>query len=314
MTKNTTYSQTYRREMKELHLEDILNNTADLHESIKVWYIAIIGRPNAGKSTFVNSLIWEKVSITTHVPQTTRKRVLAIYNDDDSQIIFFDTPWIHKSEKKFNQKINDVAVWSFQDASVILYFIDSTREWWEEEKYIRSILDMVNKPVIKVYTKTDLNAKINIPEASHIHKISSITQDGFWVLLDDIKTYLTKWPRLFPESYYTKQDIYFRISEIIREKVFLHTKEELPHSIFIWVDEIDESRDDLLKIVAYIYCESDSQKYIVIWKNGSLIQKIWKQARIELENIFWKKVFLALRAKVKKNWRKDDRLIKDILQ
>jgi GTP-binding protein Era len=116
----------------------------------------------------------------------------------------------------------------------------------------------------------------------------------------------------FPDDFYTKQDIYFRISEIIREKAFLHTKEELPHSVYIWVEEIEDN-EDIMRIVAYIYTESDSQKYIVIWKAWSLIQKIWKEARLELEKVFWKKIFLALRVKVKKNWRKDDRLIKEIL-
>ncbi len=298
--------------MKKLNLEDILDNTSDLTIEKKVWYVAIIGRPNAWKSTFVNTLIWEKISITTDVPQTTRKRVLAIFNDEESQIIFFDTPWIHKSEKKFNEQINNVAISSFKDAEAILYFIDSSRKWWEEEEYIKKILEMVNKPVLKVYTKTDLAPKINIPEWEDILKISSVSKDGFDILLKRIKSYLKMWPMLFPDDYYTKQDIYFRISEINREKAFIHTREELPHSVFIWVDEINEE-DDLLKIVAYIYTETDSQKYIVIWKNWSLIQTIWKEARIELEKIFWKKVFLALRVKVKKNWRKDDRVVKEIL-
>ena len=298
--------------MKELNLEDILANTSDLTKEKKVWYVAIIGRPNAWKSTFVNSLIWEKISITTNVPQTTRKRVLAIYNDEESQIIFFDTPWIHKSEKKFNEEINNVAISSFKDAEVILYFIDSSREWWKEEEYIRQVLEMVNKPVIKVYTKTDLKPKIKIPSGDNIIKISSVTQEWFDKLLDKVKSYLKTWPMFFPDDFYTKQDIYFRISEIIREKAFLHTKEELPHSVYIWVEEIEDN-EDIMKIVAYIYTESDSQKYIVIWKAWSLIQKIWKEARIELEKVFWKKIFLALRVKVKKNWRKDDRLIKEIL-
>jgi GTP-binding protein Era len=298
--------------MKKLNLQNILDNTSDLTIKKKVWYVAIIWRPNAGKSTFVNTLIWEKISITTNIPQTTRKRVLAIFNDKESQIIFFDTPWIHKSDKKFNEQINNVAISSFKDAEVILYFIDSSREWWEEEKYIKNILSLVNKPVLKVYTKTDLCTKINIPEKEDTLKISSISKDGFDILLNKIKSYLIIWPTLFPEDYYTKQDIYFRISEIIREKTFFNTKEEIPHSIYIWVDEINET-DNLLKIVAYIYTETDSQKYIIIWKAWSLIQTIWKEARIELEKIFWKKVFLALRVKVKKNWRKDDKLIKEIL-
>lgn len=298
--------------MKELNLKEILENTSDFSKEKKVWYVAIIGRPNAWKSTFINSLIGEKVSITTNIPQTTRRRVLAIYNDTDSQIIFFDTPWIHKSEKDFNKKINDVAINSFKDCEMILYFIDSSREWWEEEKYIRSILEMVNKPIIKIYTKIDLEAKINIPDWNDIIKISSITKTWFDELLKKVKNNLQTWPLLFPEEYYTKQDIYFRISEIIREKAFLHTKEELPHSIYIKVEEIEET-DELLKIVAYIYTDTESQKYIIVWKWWAMISQIWKEARIELEQIFEKKVFLALRAKSHKNWRKNEHLVKQIL-
>ncbi len=298
--------------MQELNLQDILDNTSDMSKQKKVWYVAIIWRPNAWKSTFINSLLWEKVSITTNTPQTTRRRVLAIYNDDDSQIIFFDTPWIHKHAKDFNKKINEVAINSFKESDLILYFIDSTREWWEEEKYIREIVDMVNKPVIKVYTKTDLPNKIQIPENDNVLKISSQTKEWFDELLEKTKSFLQEWPLLFPEEYYTKQDIYFRISEIIREKAFLETKEELPHSIYITVEEI-EDKEDILKIVAYIYTDTESQKYIVIWNSWKKIQAIWKQARIELEKIFEKKVFLALRAKTHKNWRKNEWLIKKIL-
>ena len=298
--------------MKELNIKDILESTSDLTQTKKVWYVAIIGRPNAGKSTFINALIWEKVSITTNVPQTTRRKVLGIYNDEDSQIIFFDTPGIHKSEKVFNEKINEVAIWSFKDSELILYFIDSSRNTWEEEEYIAEILEMVNKPVLKVYTKLDLKWRITIPEWKDSVEISSVDKRGFNELLEKVKTFLAEGPLLFPEDYYTKQDIYFRISEIIREKTFLNTKEELPHSTYIWVEEL-EDEDELLKIVAYIYVESDSQKYIVVWKAGSLVWKIGKEARLELEGIFEKKVFLALRVIVKKNWRKDEGVVRNIL-
>lgn len=298
--------------MKELNLEDILKNTSELKEK-KVWYVSIIWRPNAGKSTFVNALIWEKVSITTDVPQTTRNKILAIYNDDESQIIFFDTPGIHKSTKTFNNEINNQAISSLKDAEMILYFIDSTREWGDEEKYIKEIINTVKIPVIKIYTKCDLPARINIPESDSVFKISSVSKVGFQELLNRIKKSLVMWPTFFPEDYYTKQSMNFRISEIIREKVFQNTREEIPHATFIGVDEI-EDEETILKIVAYVYAESDSQKYVLIWKNGSLITKMWKEARIELEKIFWKKVFLALRVKVKKNWRKDENFGKNLLK
>lgn len=298
--------------MQKLNLEDILKNTSDLTKEKKVGYVSIIWRPNAWKSTFINSLLWEKISITTSIPQTTRRKVLAIYNDENSQIIFLDTPWIHKSEKDFNKKINEVAIDSIQDSDLIIYFIDPTREGWEEENYIKEIISTSKKPVLKVYTKADLKPKINIPESENTIKISSLNKTWFNDLLEKIKSFLKTWPLFFGEDFYTKQDIFFRISEIIREKVFLNTKEELPHSIYVWVEEVDD-KEEILRIVAYIYTETESQKYIIVWKWWSLISKIWKESRIELENIFEKKVFLALKAKSQKNWRKNEKLVKNLL-
>ncbi len=294
--------------MQELNLQEILSNTTDFIEK-KVWYVAIIGRPNTWKSTFINTLLWKKISITTNVPQTTRKKILAIYNDTDSQIIFFDTPWIHASEKMFNKEINKEAINSIKDAAVILYFIDTSREWWEEENYIKSFLQDVKIPIIKVYTKIDLRPKINIPQGENTHKISSISKTWFKSLIEKIKTYLKKGFMNYWEDYYTSQDIFFRISEIIREKVFLHTSEEIPHSIYVSVEEV-EDKEDILRIIAYIYTETDSQRFIIIWKAWSLVTQIWKEARINLEEIFEKKVFLSLRVKTKEKWKNDEKFIK----
>lgn len=299
--------------MQELNLQDILNNTEDLSEK-KVWYVAIIWRPNAGKSTFVNTLIWEKIAITSNVPQTTRNKILAMYNDDDAQIIFFDTPGIHESRKTFNSEINNQALSSLRDAEVVLYFIDSSRDTGKEEEYIDNILTKINTPVLRVYTKRDLRARIDIPTGKDIFEISSEDKSWFTELVDDIKTRLPVWPLLFPEDYYTKQDIYFRISEIIREKLFHELKEELPHSVFVAVEEIENDEKWMKRISAYVYTETDSQKYIVIGKWGTLITKVWMAARIELEEIFDQKVFLSLRAKVRKNWRKDEWFIRKMLR
>ncbi len=303
--------------MKELKLEEILEQTSDLSKKKKVWYVSIIGRPNAGKSTFINALIGEKISITSNIPQTTRKKVLAIYNDEASQIVFFDTPWIHFEEKMFNKEINNQAISTLRDSEVVLYFIDSSRKSWEEEKYIQKILENVSVPIFKIYTKRDLRAQIDIPSGENIFEISSVSKSWFENLVEKITEILPTSQLLYPEDFYTKQDMFFRVSEIIREKVFMNTKEEIPHSIFISVEEIETEKrknwDELLKVVAYINAESDSQKYILIWAKWSLIAKMWKESRIELEQVFWKKVFLALRVKVKKNWRKDERVVKGIL-
>lgn len=278
----------------------------------KVWYVAIVWRPNVWKSTFVNSLIWEKISITSNIPQTTRKRVLAIYNDENSQIIFFDTPWIHKNNKDFNKKINNEAIKSLREASLVLYFIDISRPYWDEEEEIEKILKLVNVPILTVYTKIDLEQKIKIKEDENTFKISSIKKIWFKDLIEKIKSYLEFWYLYYPDDYYTDQDIYFRISEIIREKVFLNTREEIPHSIYVEVEEVEEN-EKIFKIQAYIYTETDSQRYIIIWKNWNLIKKIWTEARIELENIFEKKVFLSLRVKTMEKWRKNDRILKKLL-
>ena len=302
--------------MQELNLQDILDNTSDL-KTKKVGYVAVIWRPNAGKSTFLNTLIGEKISITSKVPQTTRNKILAIYNDEESQVVFFDTPGIHESTKKFNAEINNQAISSLRDSEIVLYFIDSSRKDGEEETYIKKLLEFVNVPLFTVYTKMDLRAQREIMYGENDFHISSETKEGFDKLMKRIISSLPEWPTLFPEDFYTKQSLYFRISEIIREKVFIHTKEELPHSVFIAVEEVEESTTkdgkELLKIVAYVYTETESQKYIVIGKSGKLITQIGKEARTELEGVFGKKVFLALRAKTKKGWRKDEGFVKKML-
>lgn len=297
--------------MIELNKDEILKMWFLHNKEKKVWYVAIVGRPNVGKSTFVNALIWEKVSITSSVPQTTRKRVLGIYNDEDSQIIFFDTPGIHNEEKIFNKEINKQAISSMKEASLILYFIDPTREYGDEEKYIEELLSFSSVPVLKIFTKKDIAKKV-LDTSNHLN-ISSNTKEGFDELLEKMKSYLLEWNLLYDEDYYTIQEMDFRIAEIIREKVFLHTKEEIPHSIFIEVADI-EDRNNLLRINAYIYTETDSQRYIIIWKNGDLVTQIWTEARLDLEEIFGKKVFLALRVKTMEKWRKNEKLIKNILK
>ena len=261
-----------------------------------------------GKSTFINALIGKKVSITSNIPQTTRNKILAIYNTDTTQFIFFDTPWIHSSEKSFNQLINSQALWAISDADVVLYFHDSTRAPWEEESYIAAELQKTNTPIIHVYTKTDIQLPMKTEKNSFC--ISSTEQDGFIELLNEIETHFSTQPSLFPEEIYTKQDLFFRVSEIIRGRSFDYVREELPHSVYIDVADVEDT-PKMYKINAYIYVESDSQKYIVIWKQGSLIKKIATESRIELEEILEKKVFLTLRVKVRKNWRKDENFIKN---
>lgn len=296
--------------MQQLDKEELLASLWALIDK-KVGYVSIIGRPNSWKSTFLNSLIWEKVSIVSSVPQTTRRKVLGIYNDKESQIIFIDTPWIHKENKTFNEIINKEAIWTLNSANAVLYFIDTSRDSGEEEEYIKEILSMVKTPVITVYTKTDMDPVIEIPEGSV--RISSFQKKWFKFVLNAVKKHLEFGPILYPEEYYTTSEVDFRISEIIREKVFLFTKEEIPHSSFVKVEEYEDNWT-LLKMVAYIYVESDSQKKILIWKWWALVTKIWKESRLELEKLYWKKVFLALRVKTLEKWRKKEHVFRGMFK
>lgn len=299
--------------MKKVKVSDFLENVTMHGIKKRVWFVAVIWRPNAGKSTFLNTLIGEKISITSNIPQTTRNKIIAIYNTPDSQIIFLDTPGIHLSEKKFNEEITARAKSAVSDANVVLHFVDGSRKLWDEEKALQEMVANIDKPIITVYTKADLPQKNDLDSQYKWIKISSETQDWFNELLMQIYEFLEFGPQLYPDDMYTQQKLFFRVSEIIREKAFFYVKEELPHSIFVQVEDIHED-SKLYKISSYIYVETDSQKYIVIGKQGSLIQKISTESRIDLEKILWKKVFLTVRVKVRKNWRKDEHLIKKLLQ
>lgn len=271
----------------------------------KVWYVALIGRPNSGKSTFINTLIDEKVSIVSTRPQTTQKCIKWIYNDDDSQIIIFDTPWVNEWKEEFFTHLKWRVIDSLNNADVVVRFVDSSRESGSEENIISDILDNCNKPIITVYTKNDIK-KIKIPDNAFV--ISSVEKTWFDELIKEIKKSLKEWPLLYEEDYYTDQDYPTRISEIIREKIFLNFQDEVPHSTYIEVGEIEE-KDNLLRIQAYIYVNSDSQKLIIIGKNASALTNIGTLARIDLEEIFGKKVFLALRVKVMPKWKKNKKLL-----
>lgn len=275
----------------------------------KVWYVALIGRPNSGKSTFINALIDEKVSIVSTRPQTTQKCIKWIYNDEDSQIIIFDTPWVNEGKEEFFIHLKWRVIDSLKNADIVVRFIDSTRTTWAEEDLITLILSNVDKPVIEVYTKIDL---LKEKQLSGIQidkfKISSINKSWFEPLLSEIKKNLKSWPLYYDEDYYTDQDYETRISEVIREKIFLNFKDEVPHSVFVEIGEI-EDKPEILRIQAYIYVNSDSQKLIIIGKNANALTNIGTLARMDLEEIFGKKVFLALRVKVMPKWKKNKKLL-----
>ena len=289
----------------------------------KVGYVALIGRPNSGKSTFINTLIHEKISAVSNKPQTTQKTIKGIYNDDDSQIIFFDTPGIHESKEAMNIIINAQAINSLKDADIVVRFIDISRPYGEEEVAIAKLLENVNKPIITVYSKTDISCKertVKVPKDSEAEPItpptvvnpffvSSEQKTGLEVLVQEIKKHLVMGPLFYSEDYYTDQDMETRIREVIREKLFLLLEDEIPYDTFVEIEEIEE-KGDLLKILAVVHVEKDSQKTIIIGKRAEKLQEIGTLARKDLEKIFERKVFLLVRVKTHPHWKKNKGILK----
>ena len=286
----------------------------------KVGYVALIGRPNSGKSTFINTLLDEKVSIVSKLPQTTQKTLRGVYTDPDCQIIFFDPAGINKSEKFWNQELNTRAIKAMDDADIVFHFVDCSRADGEEEAYIGELLTKVDKPVIHILTKVDTldkRARTQLDpkymESSCLW-ISSETKEGFPDVIEKAIELLPEGELLYPEDMYTDQDVFTRVTEIVREKIFLHFSQEVPHSIHSEVVEYKESEDKSMRTFHLeIYCETSSQKKILIGKNGDAIKKIGTEARKELEALFEQKVFLGLRIKVKKNWRSSKSIVQDLL-
>jgi GTPase len=283
----------------------------------KVWYIAIVGRPNAGKSTFLNALIGEKVSAISSRPQTTQRTIPGIFTDEDRhiQMIFLDTPGIHQDahEQYGSQKSDDIhtrinaqAFAGLREADVILRLIDPTRPYGAEDERIDTALWFSNKPIFRIETKQDLEKGYLWKDIDY--KIDSFNRVGFEALIDAIATKLPEGPYLYDADQYTDQTIELRVTEVIREILFEELGEEIPYACYVEIGSI-ENTGTMLKIQAYLNVEAESQKLIVIGKWGTKINDIGTRSRLILERIFGKKVFLGLRVKVDKNWRKNARVL-----
>lgn len=278
---------------------------------MKVGYVALVGRPNSGKSSFLNALIDEKVGIVSDRPQTTRKSVRGIYTDDVRQIVFFDTPGIHESKEDFNVRINSVAIRAIADADAVVRFVDSSRPYGAEESKIDELVENSRKPSIRIYSKWDV--AIAGTDPAGCLTISCKDREGFKPLLDAVTELLPEGTPYYDEDYYTDQDPYTRVSEIVREKAFRLLSEEIPHDLYVAVEEFEDS-PSLLKILAYVVVERDSQKRIVIGKGGEIIRQIGTEARIDLERIYGRKVHLVLRVKADPHWKKNRKLVESLLR
>lgn len=278
-------------------------------------FVNIIGNPNVGKSTLMNALVGERISIITSKSQTTRHRILGIVNGDDFQIVYSDTPGIIKPNYKLQEKMMDFVSVSFDDADVFLYVTDVVESAEKNAEYIER-LSKVKIPVLCLINKIDLvsNEEVEnlrlfwenrLPNAK-IFEISALNGTNLDIVFTEIVSLLPEGPAWFPKDQLTDKTERFIVSEIIREKILLNYKKEIPYSCEVAVEEFKES-PDIIRIKAVIIVERPSQKGIIIGNKGASIKKVGTEARIDIEKFFGKKVFLETFVKVEKDWRNNDR-------
>jgi len=291
--------------------------------TIKSGMVAIVGPPNAGKSTLLNGLLGQKISIVTPKPQTTRNRIIGILNDPSYQIVMLDTPGLHKGGKPLNLEMVKIAVASLSEVDAILFLVDVSQPAPEKQMKAVEYLEGAASPVILVLNKIDLLQKDqllpiievyrNIYPFTAIVPISALTNNGTDVLLQELVDLMPKGPKLYPEDIPTDATERFIVAEIIREKIFLLTGQEIPYSAAVVIDSFKEEEErSLVTIHATIVVEKSSQKAIIIGKKGLKLQQIGKNSRLDMEKLLAQRVLLKLWVKVHKNWTKDMRFIRDL--
>ncbi|ADH60699.1 GTP-binding protein Era [Thermoanaerobacter mathranii subsp. mathranii str. A3] len=289
----------------------------------KAGFVALIGRTNVGKSTLLNAILQEKIAITSPKPQTTRNTIRGILTTDEYQVIFVDTPGIHKPKSKLSEFMIEVAKRTLKEVDLILYMIEPDTEIGPGDRYIIEHLKEVDTPVILVVNKIDLVPEERIEETIKIFKkeyafkdvvaISAIENKNIDLLKEKIVSLLPEGPKYYLEDYITDQPEKLIVAEIIREKMLHFLEEEVPHGVYVEVESIKEREDkDIVDIEAYIYCEKESHKGIIIGKNGQMLKKIGQSARQDLEEFYEKQVFLDLWVKTRKKWRDNTTLLKKL--
>lgn len=287
---------------------------------MKSGFVAIIGRPNAGKSTIINALLERKLSIVTEKAQTTRNAIKGIYDDGEYQIIFIDTPGIHKAHHSLGKFMNKDALSAAKDVDAIILVVDGTRKFDEGDRFIESSIDK-NIPLFVIINKIDL---LRLPEVQAIKteyqkvypqatliEMSAIENFGIDTLLDNVKHYIKEGPRYFDAEAITDRDPSFFVSEVVREKLLLILKDEVPHNLAVRVDEIKHKKDSCT-IHCTIIVDRESHKGIVIGKDGKRIKAVGIKARTELEEFFGKRIFLETFVSVKEDWLNNPRLLKEL--
>jgi len=291
-----------------------------MNDGFKSGFVALVGRPNAGKSTLLNKLIGQKIAIISDKPQTTRNRIAGVLTKEDFQVVFLDTPGIHKPQDQLGKVMVNTSLDTLREVDVIYYLIDATVPFGGGEAFIIEKLQKVTTPIFLLLNKID---QINKPELlplidfyqqkgswAGIIPISALKGENLVSLLDSTVSLLPEGPQYYPEDDITDQPERMIAAELIREKILLTTREEIPHSVAVVIDLMEERSDNLLYLGATVYVERDSQKAIIIGKKGEMLKKIGSLARIELEGLLGNHVFLELWVKVKANWRNNRQSIR----
>ena len=306
------------------YIED--NCEDEIEVGDKTGVVAIVGRPSAGKSTFLNTASGEKVSIVSSYPQTTRNAIKGIVNDKRGQLVFVDTPGLHLSEKKLNIKLKSVTVEQLEGADAVLYMVDCSREEGEEEALVASLVSSYQKKMVIGINKIDSNKakaersraflKTLLPEVSDDRIIALSAKDDTNVdkVLEVLFSLSPVAPHLYPTEYYTDQDVDFRIAEVIREQAMNRLEQEIPHSIFVEIADMEMKKANEMWVRAFLCVERESQKGIVIGKGASMIKTIRVESIKELRKIFSYRIDLDLQVKVVKNWRQKDVLLTKLIK
>ena len=291
-----------------------------MKKKFKSGFAAIIGMPNVGKSTLLNTIAGQNIAIISDKPQTTRNKILAIHTTEDYQIVFTDTPGIHKPHNKLGEAMVKTATESMNDTDVLIMVVDASKKMSQTERAIAQNIGKTGLPCILVINKIDSVRKdallpiiadySNLYEFSSIVPVSAKTGDGVDILLADIEDLLDEGPKFYDEDMVTDQPEKQIAAEIIREKLLRLLDKEVPHGIAIEIEKMQE-KEKITDIHAVIYCEKASHKGIIIGKNGEMLKKVGKLAREDIEDMLQKKVYLELWVRVKDDWRNSERMLKN---
>lgn len=303
---------------KDFEMDNLISND----KQIKSGFVTLIGRPNVGKSTLMNNIIGQKIAITSNKPQTTRNRIQTVYTDDKGQIIFLDTPGIHKAKNKLGEYMVNVAERTLKDVDVILWLVEPSNFIGGGERHIIEKLKNINTPVFLIINKVDTVKREEILEYidtyrkvydfAEIIPVSAIKGDNVDTVIEMIFKYLPYGPSYYDEDTVTDQPVRQIASELIREKALKCLDEEIPHGIAVAIDRMNFRKSgDIVDIDATIVCEKESHKGIIIGKGGAMLKKIGSAARYEIEKLVETQVNLKLWVKVKKEWRDSDFLLKN---